>query len=206
MKHVNLFRRIVALLVVLGLFIPATGAHAETQAEGVVRSFYAELEGTMKQGNRLGFAGRYKKLDPAIRTAFDLPTMARLSVGSSWTNASPQEQSELVNAFSEFSVASYASRFAAYDGEQFSVTGEKSAPGGVIVETKLTPREGDAVALNYLLRPDDNGNYHIIDVFLNGTISELATQRAEFSSIARRDGISALVNSLGQKSREMGPS
>ena len=76
----------------------------------------------------------------------------------------------------------------------------------MIVETSLTPKDGDAIALNYLLRPDDSGQYRITDVFLNGTISEMATRRAEFSGIARRDGIEALVNSLGEKSREMGPS
>jgi hypothetical protein len=43
-------------------------------------------------------------------------------------------------------------------------------------------------------------------VFLDGAISELATRRAEFSAVIKRDGIAALVNSLGEKSKQMGPS
>jgi len=200
-------RKILTLLVFMGLLASAPARATDTQAETVVRHFYTQLVGAMKQGDHLGFAGRYKKLDPAIRAAFNLPMMARLSVGSSWADASPQEQSALIDAFSEFSVASWASRFAGYDGEQFNITGEKpTADGAVVVETSLQPKSGDAVTLNYLMRPDDHGNFRIVDVFLNGTISELATRRAEFSSIARRDGIEALAHSLDQKSREMGPS
>jgi phospholipid transport system substrate-binding protein len=56
------------------------------------------------------------------------------------------------------------------------------------------------------LKQDSNGKWRIVDVFLDGSISELATRRSEFSSIVERDGISALVNDLGEKSHEMGPS
>ncbi len=181
-------------------------AQADTSAETVVRNFYTQLTATMKQGDQLGFAGRYKKLDPVVRSSFNLPFMTRAAVGLSWNDASLQEQTELVSAFSEFSVASYASRFTTYDGEQFTVLDEKPTTGGVIVETTLKPKTGDLVTLNYLMRPDDKGEYRIVDIYINGTISELATRRAEFSSIARRDGITALVNSLDQKSKEMGPS
>jgi len=206
MRIMTFLRRLLAVLIVLG-FLTSAAARAETPAQNVVHEFYVQLVTAMKQGDQLGFSGRYKRLDPVIRRSFNLPLMTRMAVGSTWTAATPQEQTELVSAFSDFSVASYANRFAAYDGEQFTVTGEKPVEnGGVIVETSLKPKGGDAVSLNYLLRPDDKGLFRIVDVFLNGTISELATRRAEFSSIARRDGISALVNDLGQKSREMGPS
>ncbi|MGB9153185.1 MAG: ABC transporter substrate-binding protein [Alphaproteobacteria bacterium] len=196
----------IALIFALGLLLAPAGARADTAAEAVVRGLYTQLEASMKQGSQLGFSGRYKQLDPVIRASFNLPLMTRMAVGASWASASPQEQTELVAAFSDFSVASYASQFAGYQGEQFTIVGEKTSDAGILVETRLTPKDGDAVALNYLMRPDKNGNYRIVDVFLNGTISQLATRRAEFSSIARRDGISALVTSLGQKSKQMGPS
>jgi phospholipid transport system substrate-binding protein len=175
------------------------------QASDVVKIFYAQLTDVMKQGDQLGFAGRYKKLDPVLHKAFNLPLMTRFAVGLVWNDTSPAEQQQITTAFSSFSVATYASRFARYDGEQFSVTGEKPVPDGKIVETTLKPKTGDAVALNYLMRQDEQGNWRIVDVFLNGAISELATRRAEFSSVIKRDGIGALVNSLDAKSKQMGP-
>ncbi|WP_436449121.1 hypothetical protein [Enterococcus faecium] len=45
----------------------------------------------------------------------------------------------------------------------------------------------------------------MLDVFTAGAISELATRRSEFSSVIQHDGLSALVNALGEKSKQMGP-
>jgi phospholipid transport system substrate-binding protein len=184
---------------------PAAPA-ASASASDVVKNFYAQLTATMKQGDQLGFTGRYKKLKPVLRRAFNLPLMARFSVGLVWDKATPAEQEQITDAFSAFSIATYANRFAAYDGEQFKVDGEKPASGGMIVATTLTPKNGDAVALNYLMRKDETGAWRIVDVFMNGTISELATRRAEFSAVIERDGIGALVNALDEKSKPMGPS
>ena len=147
-----------------------------------------------------------KKLTPAIKSAFNLPLMTRFAVGPSWSNATPAEQQQLISAFSDFSVATYASRFTSYDGEQFKVVDEKPTSDGVIVETQLQPKDGDTVSLNYLMRKDEKGAWRICDVFLDGTISELATRRSEFGAIVQHDGIEALVNSLGEKSKQMGPS
>jgi len=185
---------------------PAKAAMA-TAAETVVENFYTHLTAVMKKGPQLGFAGRYKALAPAIRATFDLPLMTRFAVGPVWFKATPDQQQQLVSAFSDFSVATYASRFTTYDGEKFTVLDQKpAAGGGVIVETKLIPKGDAPVALNYLMKPDAKGQWRIVDVFLDGSISELATRRAEFTSIVDRDGIKALVTKLGEKSKEMGPS
>ncbi len=198
-------RRFLAVIAVLGLFIPLP-ASADTPAQAVIRGFYAQLVSTMKQGAQLGFSGRYKKLAPLIQASFDLPLMTRMAVGSGWTDASLTEQNDLVAAFSDFSISTYANQFASYDGEEFIVIGEKTSANGVIVETTLKPKTGDAVTLNYLMRADGKGPYRIVDVYMNGTISQLATRRGEFSSIARREGIPALVNSLQEKAKQMGAS
>jgi phospholipid transport system substrate-binding protein len=200
------------LLLVAGLGLAAPVARAEsatdTGASDVVRGFYTTLVGTMKDGPALGFDGREKKLAPAVKSAFNLPLMTRFAVGPVWIKATPSEQQQLIRAFSDFSVATYANQFTKYDGEQFDVLGQKPASGGgVIVDTKLTPGDGSApVTLDYLMKQDDRGAWRIVDVFLDGSISQLATRRSEFTSIVERDGIPALVNQLGDKAKQMGPS
>jgi len=207
-------KRFVALVVFAALMLaqPAMAATSATTAQvasvsatDVVKNFYTQLTSVMKQGEQLGFAGRYKKLDPVIQKSFNLPLMTKVAVGLVWNSATPAEQQQITSAFSSFSIATYANRFATYDGEQFNVLGEKPTTGGKMVETTLKPKDGDAVALNYLMRQDENGAWRIVDVFLNGAISELATRRAEFSSVIKRDGIGALVNTLGEKSKPVGP-
>lgn len=194
--------------------VHGSAATAETQntvngnaASIVVKNFYAELLATMKNGESLGFAGRFKKLKPVIEKSFDMAFMTRIAVGPAWANASKDEQKQLIDAFTSFSAANYAHQFTAYDGETFKVLGEKPAKiGGLLVETSLTPKQGDQVVMNYVMRKDDQGRYRIVDVLLDSTISQLATRRAEFSEIVKQDGFNALANKLTEKSKQLGPS
>jgi phospholipid transport system substrate-binding protein len=54
------------------------------------------------------------------------------------------------------------------------------------------------VNINYLMR-QNNGGWQIADVYLNGTISELATRRSEFSAILHAQGINGLIEALNSK-------
>jgi phospholipid transport system substrate-binding protein len=159
----------------------------------------------MKQGERLGLEGRFKKLEPAVREAFNLPLMARVATGSAWQTAQPADQQKLADAFSTFSTANYASQFAKYEGERFVVGKEKpAAGGGTIVETKLIPKDGEPVTLNYLVRADEKGQPRIVDVYLDGSISQLAMRRSEFTAIIKENGFSALIASINDKNKTMG--
>jgi phospholipid transport system substrate-binding protein len=188
---------------------PATTAPVpapQQSAQKLVQSFYDQLVDTMKQGDALGFGGRYHKLAPVIQSSFNLPLMTRFAVGPAWAKASPAEQEQLVNAFSQFSIATYASRFPRFDGESFAVLEEKPAPGGgTLVITQLKPSGDEPVNLNYLVRPDDKGQLRIVDVYLDASISELATRRSEFSGIVKSEGFTALADKLTQKTKQLGP-
>lgn len=192
------FGGVLAFLLSLAI-LSSSSAHAQSSPRAVVHEFHTQLIETMKHGETLGFEGRYKKLAPTIKTAFNLPLMTRVAVGSAWTKATEKQKKELTSSFSAFSISTYANQFASYNGEVFAITGEKLSKNDVVIETTLTPKGEPAVVLNYLMRPDDKGAYRIVDVFLNGTISQLALRRSQFSSIARRDGIQALINSLKDK-------
>jgi len=169
----------------------------------VVDHLHAALIEVMKSGTALGFSGRYQKLDPEVARAFSLPAMVRLAVGPIWTSFSDDQRARATEAFHRFSVATYASRFVAFDGERFESDPEPvQTQNGTMVRSAIIEREGERVALNYLLRQYD-GEWRIIDVFLSGTISELATRRNEFSAILQRGGAEALIATLDGKAQEM---
>ena len=69
---------------------------------------------------------------------------------------------------------------------------------GHVVETKIVKSKGDATRLDYLMRPDQ-GNRRISDVYLDGSISQLAVHRSEFHSILQREGVEGLVTALNRK-------
>jgi phospholipid transport system substrate-binding protein len=192
-------------LVAVGFGFAPAAVHAGSAPRAVVEGFYATLLDVMKQAGSLGFEGRYRRLQPAIESAFNLPLMIRLAVGPQWNTLSPTQQGRMVEAFKRFTIATYASRFDGYEGERFEVRGETAPPtGGTLVETRLVPPKGDIVELNYLLRQTE-GTWQIIDVFLSGTISELATRRAEFTSVLSRDGADGLVGMLERKVADIKP-
>ncbi len=188
---------------VLALVLLGAAARAEGPPQTVVKNFYVVLLEVMQNARELGFDGRYQKLKPAIETAYNLPLMSRLSIGPQWQSLTPQQQEQLSRAFAEFTVATYANRFDDYSGEKFEVQPETApASGGVIVQSRLVKSNGEPVTLNYLMREAD-GSWQIIDVFLSGTISELATRRSEFTSILRRDGPQGLLNVLNRRIGEL---
>lgn len=161
-----------------------------------VKSFYSALLETMKDAKRLGVEGRYKKLEPTITASFDLPAMTRIAVGSTWTSLTPEQRAAITSAFSRMTIATYANRFDGYDGERFEVDPKVSERGADrIVATRLVPKSGDPVVLNYLLRAS-GGDWKIVDVYLSGTISELATRRSEFAALLKSGGAEALDRSL----------
>jgi phospholipid transport system substrate-binding protein len=179
-------------------------AAAERTPVQTVQGFCDALISAMKQGPSLGFAGRRQMLDPEIRRALDLPLMTRLIVGPQWKGLRADEQQRLVEAFSDYSIAVYASRFKDYGGERFNVAPSVSQRpnGDVIVSTTLVPGSGDAVRLDYLMR-DGSGGWQVIDVFLSGTISELAARRSEYSAVFRSGGAAALVGLLQKKTSDL---
>jgi phospholipid transport system substrate-binding protein len=185
-----------ALLVAVGLFTP--GSAAVPNPQDPVRGFYDVLLGTMRDGRTLGESGRYARLAPAVDRTFDIPTMTRLAIGPAWGTLSPAQQQQLVGAFAHYIAATYADRFDSYSGEQLQVTGERPNGNEVMVQTKIAKSNGEATRLDYLMR-QDQGFWRISDVYLDGTISQLAVHRSEFHSILQREGVDGLVTALNRK-------
>jgi phospholipid transport system substrate-binding protein len=189
-----------ALALCAGLALPAERAAAVPAGNGAdtVRAFYSTLLDTMRNGQRLGAQGRYAKLSPAIAQTFDIPLMTRLAIGPDWNTLTPAQQSQVTEAFQRYVAAVYAERFDSYGGEQLNVTGEEASPGGTVILSQIVKSNGEPVHINYLMR-QNGGAWQIADVYLNGTISELATRRSEFGSILKTQGINGLITALNNK-------
>jgi phospholipid transport system substrate-binding protein len=197
-------RFVLAAGAAFGLSLPAFGACAAASPVATVSAFYDALTTVMKNGRKLGFAGRKQSLAAPMNAAFDLSLMTRLVVGLQWPNLAPDDQKQLAAAFAEFSVANYASEFDDYSGEKFEVDPKATpAPGNdVVVHTKLIQSDGTPVQLDYLLRQEPSG-WKIIDVFLSGTISQLAARRSAFTGILREKGAPGLIAVLQDKTKEL---
>ena len=165
----------------------------------VVRGFYATLQGAMRDGRTLGPSGRYQRLDPVVRRTFDIAFMTRLSVGPSWGALALDQREQLAGAFGRYVAATYADRFDSYSGERLEVIGQTASAGDIIVQTRIVKSNGEPVGISYLMRRNGE-DWLVSDVYLDGTISELATHRSEFASILRDRGVTGLIAALNTKS------
>jgi phospholipid transport system substrate-binding protein len=179
--------------------LPLMTARPASAQAAVVEGFHATLLDLMRNARALGVRGREAQLRPVMEAAFNLPAMARIAIGPPWTSMTPDQQQALARAFADWSIATYASRFDGYGGERFETEGESTlANGDRLVRTRLLRPNDAPVQLNYLLRRA-GGAWRIVDVYLTGTISELASRRAEFTAILRDGGPAKLLAELRQR-------
>jgi phospholipid transport system substrate-binding protein len=176
---------------------------AGAAAQAVVESLHGVLLGCMKQADELGFQGRYDRIAAELDEAFDLPFMARVSVGAAWKELAEQERTEFVDLSRRYSASRYADNFDGYGGERFeTLSHEPAARGTVVVKTTLVQPKDDDVQFDYRLR-NAGGRWRIIDIQLDGQISELTVRRAQYRSLIRREGLAQLVRTLEEKIDEL---
>ena len=179
-------------------------AEAESGAPtAMIETFHAGLLEIMKEAKVLGFQGRIDRLAPLMGETFDLDFMASKTVGRHWKKLSDEEKARWAETFARFTTANYAGRFTGYTGEEFVTLGvEDAARGTRNVLTKIVVPDGEDVQLNYRVIERD-GTWKIIDVYLNGTVSELALRRSEYSSALKREGFDSLMASIEDKIEDL---
>jgi len=184
---------------------PALAASASQAAApvGPVQRLDSALIEVMKNGESLKFQGRYDKLVPVLNAVFDVPEMTRIAVGPMWNDASDTDKKEMVEVFGRYMTTMYAARFKGYGGETFEVAESKPRDSGrVLVITNLNRKGKEPVELSYLMKGEGD-NWHVTDVYYNGSISQLAQLRSEFSAPLRDGGVKNLKSVLEDKIKQL---
>lgn len=176
---------------------------AERQPVDQIKDFDDALLATMKAGKAAGMQGRSTIIAPVIDRVFDMPEMTRLSLGSSARTLSEDQTKQLVKAFRDFTVASYAGNFDSFEGERFEIAAPRTeTKDRVVVPTKLVPGDGSTpVMLDYVMR-DVGGDWKVVDILAEGAVSQMGARRAEFVTILRRDGFDGLLSAIAKKTED----
>lgn len=131
-------------------------------------------------------------LDDTQRTAefrkllnnnFDMATIGKFALGTSWRTATPAQQAEYQKLFKEMIVKTYSRRFKEYKGQKVEV-GSARADGDkdVIVSSSIIPADGPEVKVDWRVRGSK-----IVDIMVEG-VSMALTQRSDFASVIQRGG------------------
>lgn len=188
------------LLLALLFARPGAALAADVQdARNPVEQLYAVLIECLKNADALGLEGRRAKIAPAVASGYDVPFMAEKILGRHWASLSEPDRARWTETFGSLTVATYAERMTGFTGQVFEVVKvEPSQRDTALVYTQVvTPKEAP-IAINYRMRQNGDG-WRIIDVYLNGTVSELALRRSEYAAVLQRDGFEKLVASIDEK-------
>ncbi|MEZ5647648.1 MAG: ABC transporter substrate-binding protein [Alphaproteobacteria bacterium] len=186
------------------VLIANTATAQQASPSQVIDGLHQTLLQAMQNAKTLHFRGRYDLLAPVVTRTFDLPRMAQVAVGRYWANLNENQRTHLKDIFSQFTAAEYATRFSGYSGQKFTILGEtESERGSRLVKTTIGKPGDDPVEIVYLMMQDSEQNWRVVDVFLKGTISQLAEKRSQYVAVLDRQGFQGLITALEAKLKEL---
>ena len=174
----------VALAVSAGLAAAPRSAAAEDAPTAFLRALGNQAVAVIHSAMPLVWKADY--FERMVRQDFDLTDVCRFVLGPYWRLASPAERQEFSDGFVDRLVHFYGRRLAQSGDGNFVVTGSRTAPGGVIVTSRIIPSQGTPIAVDWRLGISD-GVYKIEDFAIDG-ISMALTQRSAIGALIARGG------------------
>ncbi|MGZ0019635.1 ABC transporter substrate-binding protein [Nitrosomonas sp. wSCUT-2] len=199
-QMVNIFGWCLVLVMLLPISSAFGTAESENRnPEQVIQYLQSSLLHVMQDGEKLGYDGRYKYLEPVIDQSHDVDLIIKTILGATyWSQLDATQQDLMVDTFRQLSIATYAGRFTHHEGEQFRIIEQRELPREqVLVRSQLTQSDGGTVNFDYVLH-QDRGQWRISNILFDG-VSDLAIKRGEYRAIMQRSGIQALIDMLKEK-------
>lgn len=160
----------------------------------------------MIKAHRDEYAKDHEKLfaavDKEVLPYFDFKVMSRSVLALNWRRASDAQRVSFVKEFRELLVRTYATALLKYNDEKVKYLPVFAKPGDkqVLVRTEIIPSGGGAnIPLHYSFYRSKEG-WKVYDVSIEG-VSLVTNYRATYAEKVRKDGLDALIASLGADNR-----
>lgn len=181
------------------LAAPWVAKAADPDASSPIAALNAGLIAAMRSGKATPFPQRYAALLPVVDRAFDLGAVLQAVVGPRWAGLPVAQQVQLLEVFRKYTVATYVANFDGFGGERLDVLPDSRSIGAdQVVATQIAPASGAPTRIDYVMRRTASG-WRAVDVYLNGTISQVAVQRSDFRSLLGTGDAGPLIASLQRK-------
>ncbi len=155
----------------------------------------------MKNATRLGYQGRYKKLEPVIKDVFQFEAVAQIALGSHWKKLDQTQKVTFIGVLTDLSIATYAAQFNEYAGEKFQYeSAEENKADRVTLRYVMVVPNDKPIKFEYIVN-QFSGKWEIINIIVDG-ISDLALKKAQYTSVIDREGFDKLVAKLSQKTKD----
>ncbi len=133
-------------------------------------------------------------LRQAIFPQFDIPEMARRSLGLNWRPRTRAEQKEFVDLFSHLLEDFFSDKLKSFEDEKFVYTGEIKDGDYAKVETMILTKEGKEISINYRFHLVDE-NWKVYDMVIEH-VSLVKNYRSQFNRIITKSSYQDLVRRI----------
>ncbi|QHC35433.1 ABC transporter substrate-binding protein [Komagataeibacter xylinus] len=190
---------------VIPAVFPISAAHAaaasDAQVQEPIKALYAALDRVQAKGSGT-FEQRSQMLAPAIDRAYDMEAVLASSIGPRYAALPDDQKQQLLTTFRQFTIARYVSSFKPGSDARFtidpSVTPSPVGNDRIVITHIGSSDDPSGTEINYVMRSSAKG-WQIVDVLLNAHISQVAAQRADFSSALSGGNVQKLTNLLQKK-------
>ena len=184
-------------------FIPsAHAASAASDPQTPIKALYAELT-RIEAKNSGTFEQRSAELGPVIDRVYDLEAILSSSIGPHYATLSPDQKQVLLSTFRQFTIARNLSSFKPGTDARFTVNpATRDAPvgGNKIVDTQIgSSDDPSGTAVNYVMHMNGAKGYQVVDVLLNGNISQVGMQHSDFRAALSGGNVQNLIDLLQKK-------
>jgi phospholipid transport system substrate-binding protein len=168
-----------ALSATATLALSAGPAHADTQAEALVKRIAAEVIDAAKADKAIqgGDVSRISALvDAKVMPSVNFEVMTRSAVGPQWRQATPEQRTRLMTEFKALLLRVYSGALTQIKDQTVEVTRTQAVPSStqVVVQSEVRGK-GEPIKLDYRMDKFE-ADWKIIDVNVGG--SSPATARS----------------------------
>jgi phospholipid transport system substrate-binding protein len=187
----------------VAVFLAIPSAFSQQAPDVLVKSTIEEVL-TIVRADKEIQAGNVTRIaevmEQKIAPHFDFARMARLAVGRSWRDATPDQRDGLIREFRTLLVRSYSAAFTMYRGiaVEYRPLRQDAAAEEVTVNTLIRlPGGAQPISVDYDMLKS-GADWKVYDVRIDGA-SLVINYRNLFSQEIQRGGIDGLLRSLVEK-------
>lgn len=199
MRKLAFFAALISVLLSFALPVQASDAEgAKAYASSIGDKVLAVMNDEALQNNQ-----KLAQLEALFVDVVDVDWVGRFVLGRHWRGANEDQRAAYLDAYRDFLIKHYTSRFAEYSGETFTIEdAETRRKGEYMVRMNIQRPRGQApVIVDYMLRENDD-SFKVFDIIVEG-VSLISTQRSEFDAAASRNGVDKLTEMLKNKTAQL---
>ncbi len=200
---VRMFRVNAAMIfTAIALVAYAGMAGADEPADAFVQELGDKVIGLLQQEQSP--AERREDFRRLLTENFDLRKVSRAVLGLYSRRATDEQLKRYRIVYVDYVIAIYSGLFEKYAGETITVIGSVPvSDGDMLVQSQINQPNGPPTVLAFRVRGSENG-FKVLDVMVEG-ISMLVTQRSDFASVIRREGIDGFLDRMQEVAQRNSP-